>query len=62
MQRPEAIHYFKDTVDEGLTLSIRQAAQRGAAAQMSVVVGITPWTLQRTFAGYFDGKRGALTL
>src|ERR1700693_3806697 len=62
MQRPYAVDQFEHTIDELLALSIAQAAQGCAATQMSVVVGITSWTLQRTFTGNFDGERGPFSL
>ena len=60
MQRPHAVDQFQHAVNERLSLSIAQAAQGGAAAQMRVVVRITSRTLQRTLTGNFDGKRGAV--
>ena len=55
------VDQFQHTVDELLALSIAQAAQGRAATQMSVVVGITSWTLQRTLTGNLDRERGALS-
>ena len=43
-------------------LSVRQFAQRGAAAQMARLIRITTWTTQRAFASDFNRQRGLFAL
>src|SRR6185503_15647927 len=62
MHRPQAIDNLQDTINELLPLAVAKAAQRDAAAQMPVFVGIAAGTPQRTLTRDFDRKRGSLPL
>src|ERR1700722_14656901 len=61
MQRPYAVDQFKYAVYKLLSFSIAQAPQGHSATKMIVAIGITAWTMQRTLAGKFDGKRGSFS-
>src|SRR5450631_1065012 len=62
MQRPQPVDEFQNSIDKVLALSIVEAAQRHAAAQMSVIVGITSRTPQWALTGNLDRERGAPAL
>lgn len=60
MQRLEPINDFECAVDESLSATVVQVAQRLPAAQMRRVVSVTAGTSQRAFAGDFQGERRTL--
>jgi hypothetical protein len=58
----EAVDDFEDTIDEGLALAVGEAAEGGAAAEVTVVIGVTARAAQRAFLGDFNGQRRLLAL
>src|ERR1019366_9507907 len=62
MGGPEAIAHLQHAVNEFLPFTVAKTAQRDAAAEMPVLVGVAAGTAQRTLACDFDRKGGTFAL
>ncbi len=62
MQRPQAVGHLQHSVDQLLSLAVAKAAQRDAAAQVPVLVGVASGAPQRALPGDFDRKGRPLSL
>jgi hypothetical protein len=54
MHRPDTIYDFEDTINEVLTFEIGKAAQCNAAAEVTVLIGVTSGTAEWTLASNFN--------